>query len=615
MRKFVILLVLLAVCKIFAQDQNDISMFRLGQQYEKSGEIEKAYQIYEKLYNKNPNHYEFFNSYRNILEYSKKYEDANRIIQKWLDIRQSDYAQLTYYGMNLFRLGREKEGNLKIQEALSIRPNDINIYRSIANLLLSTRYYDKALDIYSQARKIDPNSCIIEVANIYIFQEKYEEAVKEYIKLIELDGTQYSYIQSIIMSHFNNKEFLEKAAMVIETVLKKNYNNTSYYYLLTLIYNEQKRYDDSFNIYIQIEKIKNSGGADMYSFSELVFREKQFEVASKGYKYIIDNYKNSPYLQLARLGYAKSFEGISNLRYDEKLKNSNRTYMLPLSEVTPFYSGSIQMYEDILKDFPNSSYSAEILFRIGEIKYKKYSDLEGAIISFKEIIQKYSNSPFSVNALLSLAEVYFLQNKTQETIKNLDNVKVNKFAQPRQKDLANFKIAEFLYFNSKFDSTLTLLSELGKNFASDYSNDAFLLMNFIQDNQKNKFLPTFAKAEMFEKQNKLSEALALYNEIVISSDDDNSLVDAALLKMGLIQKQMFFFEQAEKSFSTLINRFSESMLVDKVLFLLGELYQNDLKDKSKAISSYERILIDFPNSMYVNETRKKLRLLKEESNL
>ena len=612
MKKFIILLLLLIFCNLFGQDQNDVSMLRLGQQYEKSGEIEKAYQIYEKLYNKNPNHYEFFNSYRNILEYSKKYEDANRIIQTWLSIRQGDFTQLANYGVNLFRLGKDKEGNLKIQEALNIKPNDIHVYRSIASLLLNARYYDKALDIYMQARKIDPNACIIEVASIYVFQEKYEEAIKEYLKLITFDGSQYGYVQSIILSHFNNKDFLDKAATVIQSTLKKNVDNTSYYNLLALIYNEQKKYDESFNLYIQLERIKNSSGTDMYNFSESAFRDKQFEIASKGYKYIFENYKNSPYLQSARLGYAKSFEGISNLKYDEELKKSNKEYMLPLSEVTPFYSGSIQMYEDILKDFPNSPHSAEILFRIGEIKYKKYADLDGAIASFQEIIQKYPNSPFNVNALLSLADVYFLQNKIQESTKILDNVKGNRFAQPKQKDLANFKIAEFLYFNLEFDSTLSLLTELGKNFTSDYSNDAFLLMNFIQDNKSNKFLSTFAKAEMLEKQNKLSEALALYNEI---ASINNSLADEALFKMGLLQRQMFFFDEAQKAFSTLIKNFNESLLVDKALFLLGELYQNDLKDKNKAISNYEKILVDFPNSMYLNEARKRLRSLKGESNL
>jgi tetratricopeptide (TPR) repeat protein len=615
MKKIIILLQFLLFCNLFAQDPNDMSMLRLGQQYEKYGEIEKAHQIYEKLYNKNPNHYDFFNSYRNILEYSKKYEDANSVIQNWLNTWQNDYTQLTNYGINLFRLGNEHGGNLKIQEALKMNLNNIQVYRSVADLLLNARYYDKALEVYFQARKIDPNSCIIEISSIYIFQERYEEAINEYLKLININGAQFSYVQSIIVSHFNNKDFLDKAATVIEAALKNNANNTSYYQLLTWIYNEQKRYDDSFNLYTRIEKIKNSGGADMYSFSDMAFREKYFEVASKGFKYIIDNYKNSPYLQLARLGYAKSFEEISNLKYTEQLNKSDKKYVLPLSEVIPFYSGSVQMYEDILKDFPKSPHSAEILFRIGEIKYKKYADLDGAINSFKEIINNYSNNPFNINALLALSDVYFLQNKIQESAKYLDNVKVNSFAQQKQKDLANFKTAKLLYFDSKFDSTLSLLLELGKNFMSDYSNDAFLLMNFIQDNKKNKLLPIFAKAEMLESQKKLSEALALYNEIAFTNDENNSLADEAFLKMGLIQKQIFFFEEAQKSFSTIIDRFPESLLVDKVLFLLGELYQNDLKDKNKAILSHEKILIEFPNSMYLNEARKRLRSLKEESNL
>ena len=42
---------------------------------EKSGEIEQAEKIYKNLYEKNPGYFEFYDSYRRILEYSKKYEN------------------------------------------------------------------------------------------------------------------------------------------------------------------------------------------------------------------------------------------------------------------------------------------------------------------------------------------------------------------------------------------------------------------------------------------------------------------------------------------------------------------------------------------------------------
>jgi outer membrane protein assembly factor BamD (BamD/ComL family) len=85
--------------------------------------------------------------------------------------------------------------------------------------------------------------------------------------------------------------------------------------------------------------------------------------------------------------------------------------------------------------------------------------------------------------------------------------------------------------------------------------------------------------------------------------------------MGALQRRSLSFDAALKSYETIINRYPESALIDKMLFLTGDLYEKDFKDPKKAAGFYERILVEFPNSMYVNEARKRLREMKGENAL
>jgi outer membrane protein assembly factor BamD (BamD/ComL family) len=46
---------------------------------------------------------------------------------------------------------------------------------------------------------------------------------------------------------------------------------------------------------------------------------------------------------------------------------------------------------------------------------------------------------------------------------------------------------------------------------------------------------------------------------------------------------------------------------------IAETFQRILKDKDRAIAAYEQILSKFPNSLYVEQARKRIRLLRGDA--
>jgi len=186
-------------------------------------------------------------------------------------------------------------------------------------------------------------------------------------------------------------------------------------------------------------------------------------------------------------------------------------------------------------------------------------------------------------------------------------------ANSEYKDKAKFKLVEIDYFEGKFDDALPKLDEITKNVSANYTNDALALQIFIQDNRiPEAALKEFAHAEFLVRQKKFSEAIAIFENIK-RSFPTSPLVDESLMKIGDLWNQMQQYNQALMVYQELLEKYNDSMWVDKAQMSIAEVYQFGLKDKQKALKAYEKLLKDYPNSIYFAEARKRIRELRGDN--
>ena len=72
-------------------------------------------------------------------------------------------------------------------------------------------------------------------------------------------------------------------------------------------------------------------------------------------------------------------------------------------------------------------------------------------------------------------------------------------------------------------------------------------------------------------------------------------------------------DEAVKAFRFLVDSIPLSILKDRAQFRIAEIYQTILNKKTQAIEAYEKLLAQFPNSLYVEESRKRIRLLRGDN--
>jgi TolA-binding protein len=88
--------------------------------------------------------------------------------------------------------------------------------------------------------------------------------------------------------------------------------------------------------------------------------------------------------------------------------------------------------------------------------------------------------------------------------------------------------------------------------------------------------------------------------------------DILFLKSDIALKKQNLNE-AVKLLEEIRSTYSFDLLADDAIFKLAEIYQFDLKEPEKAKLCYEQIILNYKDSLYVNEARKRYRSLRGDT--
>ncbi len=603
----------------FSQTTDELNKFRLAQILSQQGDYENAIELFEQLYRANPDNYPYFDGLRNCYLQVKQYEKAIALLQGRLQTHPSDINLMAMLGNIYYKAGKDTIAYALWEKTIQVDPKNANLYRVVTNFLIENRSFDKAIELLLRGRETigDPNIFVTDLATVYAFTMDFKAATKEYLKLLKQDPNQLSYVQMRLVAFTERQEGLRVATEVAGEEAESNTNNISIQSLLAWLYFETKNYEDAYAVYEAIDKLRGSNGTEIFNFAERAFREKAYEVASRAYREVVDNYPKLPMLPNARFGYARSVEESANLKagldVEATVTQPISHSQYPATEAIPRYQGAIAVYEELARQYPLTGWFAEAWYRVGIIKSERFFDLHGALAAFEQVPKQSLQSNVSLDAAIKMGDVFVAQGKLTDAREKYQTVLSSPATANEYKDKARFKLAEIDYFEGKFDDALSKLDEITKNPSADYTNDALALQSFVQDNRMPEAaLKEFAQGELSIRQRKLSEAIVIFEDIR-RSFPTSTLVDESLMKIGDLQNQMQQYAQALTAYQELIDKYHESMWVDKAQMSIAETYQFKLKDKQKALTLYEALLKDYPNSIYVAEARKRIRELRGDN--
>ncbi len=602
--------------------QDDRTLYRMAQQYERSGDYRNASRLYERLYVRDPGNFTYFDGYRRMLMQLREYDKAISMTEERLAEDPRDVNLRSILGGMYYRAEERDKAFEVWEETLERDPRNMVAYQKVATQMIENRLLDQAIEIYKRGRENvgQPHLFANDLAFLYASTMNYRGATREYMLMLEQTPQQLNFIQSRLSMYVLRNEGLPQAIEVLEEKAEQNRDKIQFQRLLAWLYREAKDFDKAYEIYKHIDNSQNARGAELYSFAQTAFREREYEAAARAYRDILDQYPEFDRTPQVRLGYARCLEEksmIADSLYEAVFPVSPPVDDTRITEMRPSYDRVIEAYKNLVNEYEGTSIGAQALFRVGLIQYHWYFDLDGALETLQEVARLYSRGNIYMDTRELLGDIYIVRGALDEALAQYDTLLASQHITEEYKDLATLRRAEIAFFRGEFDKALEEIRELVQKSYSSYANNAIELQTFIIENREpalrgvrsDDALKLYARAMHQKRQQRYSEAIATL-EHIIEEYPNALLVDDALLTIGDLNFSMRRYDDAVSAYRQIQSLEDKSIVTDRALMRIAEVYHFGTGERERAIVAYEDLIVEYPRSMLATEARQRIRMLR-----
>ncbi|MCH7886352.1 MAG: tetratricopeptide repeat protein [Candidatus Marinimicrobia bacterium] len=604
---------------VFAQIGGTDILFQRARAYHKVGKIEDAINILQKLHEEKPENIAYLNLLKESYKDLGEFNQLLSLLQKDSALHPDNWRIEAELIDTYFKLEQNDNAFAIINRLSKEYPDNYPLTRTIALVLSSNRLFDETVELYegAQKRMEKPGPLTRDLANFHASRLNYAQATKEYIKFLNLAPQNFEYIRRQLSRFNTDSSTITVVLDNLKAGLKKSPDNVSLRQLVADYQFRTGKYEEALAEYIILETNSQSDGRILFEFIENLKLEKQYQIGIKASRKLMTLKPNSriypkTYFMLAEmneLNEASQNEFYAELNLTLQYNNSEG-----INE-SPGIPKSIAIYDSLAITYQNSLIASKALFRMGEIYFTRLQNLDEAEKAFKNSMLSQRGKQIIEPILARLADIDLergdLASAKDTYLKLAETTKRKEF---RLK--SKFIVSEIEYFSGEFDSSLYHLNDLifEADFKDPIMNDALelsILLEIVKsDNTANsqEALKLYSKADLLSRQRKYSEAQALYQNLY-EEYPDTPLSDDAFFLAGKLSATMGRFEESVERLDLFLISYPESDLADEVLLSAGEISEIALKETESAIFYYERLLIDYPRSIYADSARKRLRNL------
>ncbi|HRG35433.1 MAG TPA: tetratricopeptide repeat protein [Chitinophagales bacterium] len=596
MKKTLLLISLFISILSFAQDGNYDEF--LARQFLQNGEYEKAAAYYKDLYEANPSTY--YNDYLSLLIQLTDYEKAEKVIKAQYKQAENNPIYLMDLADIYLKQNKEDEAQKQFNKVIKELKADKYNIKQIAQKFIQLKQIELAQKTYLKAKELfkDNNAFNLEIASLLFLKNDIDGMIQAYLNEAALQPDNLSLIETGLQKIFTeekNKDLLEKELLKRTQTHKRA---LVYLDLLIWLYMQRNDFDAAVLQAKSLDLLRNEDGGNVLRIARTAAIQQDFDAAIKGYQYVINKGPSFEWYVTANLE-------LINVQRDKIVNSPNYTIAQLLSLK--------KTYQDFILNFKNEYTTTNAIIELAQLEALYIHEIDTAIQLLLPIVENnYIAKNLLAKAKLNLGDYYIIDNQAWESLLLYTQVEKSEKGNPLGEE-AKYKNAKLSYYKGDFEWAQTQLKIIKANTSEFISNDAIDLSVFILDNLNTDdtdfALLLFAKADLLRFQNKLNAAEDTLNKI-IAFYPSTALIDDILYMKYKIEKDRQHYEKAAAYLEEIVAQHSDDLLADNALFYLGDLYQKYLKDEEKAKTYYEKIILDFKDSTFTIEARKRYRKLR-----
>ncbi|GAB4188648.1 MAG: tetratricopeptide repeat protein [Thermoflexibacter sp.] len=581
----------------FAQDKE----IDLANEYYSNGEYEKAISIYSNITKERQFVFTVHKNYLDALLKLEKFDETEKYLKRQLRNFPNESLFQVDYGVFLIMRGKKEEAEKHFVAYIETLKKDDAQIRYAARNFINANLYDYAEQLYLAGRKNGNDKFTYELASLYAMAGKTDMMITEYLDILKDDEEQLEYIENIMQARMREEEDFAKIEPVIFKFIQRYPDKVVYNEMLVWFYVQMKNFSKAFFQAKSVDKRKKLEGSGIYDIGNLAMENKDYENAIKIFEFLVERYRKESIYVMARRQLVKAKE--------ELVKN---TFPVDIEKIKSL----VKDYQQIIGELGLVDYTAEAARSMALLQAFYLNNKDTAIKVFEEIINKPTiRKDFTDQVKLDLGDIYLLKNEPWESTLLYSQVEKRQ----KEKDLghlAKLKNAKLSYYKGDFELAKENLDVLKLATSREIANDAMQLSLLIGDNialdTTEAALKEYASIDLLVFQGQLENALERYKAMQ-KQFSYHPIVDEILWAKANIYLKLGKFEQAIDELTKIIEEHNDDIWADDANFLIAKIYDENLKNKDKAMEYYQKQLTNYQGSMYSIEARKRYRQLRGDN--
>lgn len=577
----------------------------LAEYYFREAQFEQAKLYYEKIYKTNKTN-RVYSNYLETLIALKEFNEAEGLAKK--KVKENSKDGFAYVSLGDVYKRFDKPENAKSEFELAIKktePTRSNVFR-LANEFVKINEYEYALKAYQKGKVEgkDGYAYDYEIANMRGSMGDLDGMTESFLDLIGQEPNYIQTVQNTLNRTLNLTENEDNMEMLRVKLLKRSQKNPEaviYTEMLTWLFMQKRDFEGAFIQASALDKRLNENGGRIMNLADLASNNKDYETSKRAYQYIIDKGPTNDFYVSAKINKLKVMkneleERPSSNRADyEQLENE---YIQAIDEVGMRAESAIMMKE------------------LAHLKAFHLDKVDEAIALLQQTIALPGLYARTLAVCkLELGDVYLFKNEIWDASLLFSQVELD-FKEDALGHEAKFRNAKISYYTGDFEWAQGQLDVLKASTSKLISNDAIELSLLITDNfnMDTTTVPMqmFARADLLAYQNKYNGAEKTLDSILTNYPSHSLTDDIKMKKADMFYKQAKY-DDARKLYQEVVDLHFNEITADDALFKLAEMNQYILNDTAKAMELYEKLISDFPGSLYVVEARKRYRELRGDA--
>ena len=571
----------------------------LANAYLRKGEYKKAIVLYKPLLEANPIRQDYFKALLTCYQQVESYREGQNLIETQI---QKFPEQVYLY----VELGYNYQLNDNLPAAKQFYEKSLDYVRKnpsyafmIGRSFRQNHLLDYALNSYQIAKQINPKlNTEISEAQIYGEKGELEKMFSLYLDLVDKNENYFSTVQRYVANFITEDKTDPNNELFRKLLLKRAQSNPkdAWNILLSWLFMQQHDYSKALTQEKSLFKRKQVGLERIGEIGYLSFDNKDYGTAREAFEFMIVNSQYPASEEQSTLIAEIYLLKIQNLSLE---KGEDRT------EIE-------EKFQSLLAQYGQNTESMELHLAYADFLTFDLEQPEKAIQHLEEIVAK-AISQFGKGLIqMKIADILVFSDQFNQALIMYTQIQYDlKNSELAQE--ARFKVARTSYFKGDFQWAQNQLKVLKSSTSQLIANDALELSlkigNNIDKDSINEGLKIYAKAELLGFQQKYQQAIDTLS-YVLKQYKGQQIEDDALFTQAQYFEHMTNYSAAEANLLSLLDFHPESLLYDDSIFKLGILYRDHLADPEKAKLMFERIIFEFPSSIYLVDARAAFRKLR-----